>query len=117
MKDRIETEVVRVGEIERNVKLGQGGIREIEFLVQSQQLLHAGRQPFLQGAQTLPCLEKLAQYNLISGENACALEQAYCFLRDVSTGCRWRTTCRRTQSPPIRRPARGSPNSWVWLDH
>lgn len=83
MKDRIETEVVRTGELERNVKLGRGGIREIEFVVQALQLLHAGRQPFLQGPQTLPGLEKLAQYELISGEVSRSLRDAYCFLRDV----------------------------------
>jgi glutamate-ammonia-ligase adenylyltransferase len=83
MKDRIETEVVRTGEVERNVKLGRGGIREIEFIAQSQQLLHAGRLPFLQGSQTLPTLEKLAQYNLLPEEESRALRDAYCFLRDV----------------------------------
>ena len=83
MKDRIENEIVRAGELERNVKLGRGGIREIEFIAQSLQLLHAGRQPFLQGGQTLPTLEKLAQYDLLSVEDARALYAAYCFLRDV----------------------------------
>jgi glutamate-ammonia-ligase adenylyltransferase len=83
MKDRIEKEVVRSGELDRNVKLGRGGIREIEFIVQSQQLLHAGRQPFLQGAQTLPVLEKLVQYKLLSADEGKALGEAYCFLRDV----------------------------------
>src|SRR5207245_6830312 len=67
----------------RNVKLGRGGIREIEFIAQSLQLLHAGRQPFLQGAQTLPTLDKLAQYHLLPGEDVRALGEAYCFLRDV----------------------------------
>jgi len=56
MKDRIENENLRSGELDRNVKLGHGGIREVEFIVQSQQLLHAGKNPFLQGAQTLPAL-------------------------------------------------------------
>ena len=83
MKERIENEVVRAGELERNVKLGRGGIREIEFSAQSLQLLHAGRQPFLQGAQTLPCLAKLAQYELLSTEESKELYRAYCFLRDV----------------------------------
>ena len=83
MKDRIENEVVRAGELERNVKLGRGGIREIEFIAQSQQLLHAGKMPFLQGAQTLPALDKLAQYNLLADAEARALRDAYCFLRDV----------------------------------
>jgi len=83
MKDRIEQEVVKAGELDRNVKLGRGGIREIEFVAQSLQLLHAGKQPFLQGAQTLPCLEKLVQYELLSADDARNLAEAYCFLRDV----------------------------------
>jgi glutamate-ammonia-ligase adenylyltransferase len=83
VKDRIENEVVKTGELERNVKLGWGGIREIEFVAQSLQLLHAGRQPFLQGAQTLPCLNKLVQYELLSRQDSRALSEAYCFLRDV----------------------------------
>ncbi len=56
VKDRIETEVVGEDELERNIKLGRGGIREIEFIAQSLQILHAGKVPFLQTAQTLPCL-------------------------------------------------------------
>jgi glutamate-ammonia-ligase adenylyltransferase len=83
MKARIENEVVKSGEMDRNVKLGRGGIREIEFVVQTTQLLKAGRIPFLQGAQTLPTLQKLAQYQLLSGEEARDLDAAYCFLRDV----------------------------------
>lgn len=82
-KDRIEREVVRAGELERNVKLGRGGIREIEFIVQSLQVLHAGQLPFLQIPQTLPCLEKLAQYELIASADANRLEVAYRFLRDL----------------------------------
>ena len=83
MKDRIENEVVKAGELERNVKLGRGGIREVEFVVQSLQLLHAGRQPFLQGAQTLPGLQKLVQYELLSWKESRQLAEAYCYLRDV----------------------------------
>jgi glutamate-ammonia-ligase adenylyltransferase len=83
MKDRIETEVVRSGELERNVKLGRGGIREIEFIAQTLQLLNAGRLPFLQGPQTLPALEKLVQYKLLEGAEAKTLAEAYCFLRDI----------------------------------
>jgi glutamate-ammonia-ligase adenylyltransferase len=83
VKDRIENEVVKAGELERNVKLGQGGIREIEFVAQALQLLRAGRQPFLQGAQTLPALAKLVQYELLSADESKLLAEAYCFLRDV----------------------------------
>src|SRR4029077_18869867 len=83
MKDRIENEVVKAGELERNVKLGRGGIREIEFIAQTLQLLNAGRLPFLQGAQTLPALEKLVAYQLLVREEVRSLIEAYGFLRDV----------------------------------
>jgi glutamate-ammonia-ligase adenylyltransferase len=83
MKSRLENEVVKAGELERNVKLGRGGIREVEFIVQTLQLLHAGRQPFLQGAATIPSLQKLAAYRLLSAEDAKQLADAYLFLRDV----------------------------------
>ena len=83
VKDRIEKEVVGADELERNVKLGRGGIREIEFIAQSLQILHAGKLPFLQTAQTLPCLAKLARYKLLAEEETQQLDAAYRFLRDV----------------------------------
>ena len=83
MKRRIENEVVKAGEMERNVKLGRGGIREIEFIAQTQQLLHAGRTPFLQGPQTLPTLRKLVDYALLTEKEMKLLAEAYVFLREV----------------------------------
>jgi len=83
MKQRIENEVIRSGEIDRNVKLGRGGIRDIEFITQTRQILHAGRIPFLQGSQTLPTLRKLVQYQFLEEAQAEALTAAYLFLRDV----------------------------------
>ena len=83
VKTRIEKEVVKQGEMERNVKLGRGGIREIEFVVQTQQILHAGHAPFFQGASTVPVLRKLAEYSLLAPADAQQLEQAYVFLRDI----------------------------------
>ncbi len=83
VKKRIEKEIVKHGEMERNVKLGRGGIREIEFVVQTLQILHAGRSPFLQGGATVPVLHKLAEYSLLKAEDAQQLEQAYIFLRDI----------------------------------
>jgi glutamate-ammonia-ligase adenylyltransferase len=83
VKDRIEKEVVREGELERNVKLGRGGIREIEFIVQSLQMLRSGRHPFLPGRQTLPALQKLAQYGLLTPHDSVSLAEAYLFLREV----------------------------------
>jgi len=83
VKKRIETEVVKEGELERNVKLGRGGIREIEFVAQALQILHAGRMPFLQGAATMTALQGLARYALLKPHEAGELEAAYVFLRDV----------------------------------
>jgi glutamate-ammonia-ligase adenylyltransferase len=82
-KDRIEVEVVKSGELDRNVKLGRGGIREIEFIVQSQQLLQAGRLPFLQGTQTLIVLENLSRYGVLKSRDTQVLQTAYVFLRRV----------------------------------
>jgi [glutamine synthetase] adenylyltransferase / [glutamine synthetase]-adenylyl-L-tyrosine phosphorylase len=105
MKDRIETEVVKSGEIDRNVKLGRGGIREIEFVTQTLQLLHGGRNPFIQDPQTLPALEKLARYNLIPGEEARALSEAYCWLRDIEHRLQMENNL-QTHTIPTERQAR-----------
>ncbi|MEY2408231.1 MAG: [glutamine synthetase] adenylyltransferase / [glutamine synthetase]-adenylyl-L-tyrosine [Verrucomicrobiota bacterium] len=83
MKRRIERDVIRPGELKRDIKRGLGGIREIEFVAQTLQLLNAARIPFLQGAQTLPVLQKLAQYQLLTETEAGRLSAAYCFLRTV----------------------------------
>lgn len=83
MKRRLETEVVRANERERNIKLGPGGIRDIEFIIQTRQLLHAGRQPFIGQPGTLPALRKLAQYQLLSEDDVTALAAAYRFLRGL----------------------------------
>ena len=83
MKQRIENEIIKSGELERNVKLGRGGIREIEFIVQTQQVLHGGRMPFLQGSKTLPALDKLKDYKVLDQSESSRLKEAYCFLRDI----------------------------------
>ncbi|MCU0787991.1 MAG: hypothetical protein MUC91_07340, partial [Verrucomicrobia bacterium] len=105
LKQRIESEVVRSGEVDRNVKLGRGGIREIEFIVQSLQVLNAGRQPFLQISQTVPCLAKLAQYRLLPEEETRRLSDAYCFLRDVEHRLQMEANL-QTHTLPESRPAR-----------
>jgi len=66
-----------------NVKLGRGGIREIEFFVQTQQLIAGGRFPELRGRQTVPMLAELAERNWITDEACDALTAQYWFLRDV----------------------------------
>ena len=83
MKDRIESEILQAGELDRNVKLGRGGIREVEFIAQARQILHAGKNPFLQSTQTLPALQYLVRYGLLAPEAGQDLTAAYCFLRDI----------------------------------
>ena len=66
-----------------NVKLGRGGIREIEFFVQTQQLIAGGRVPALRLRATEPMLAELAKANWIDTATAEELTEAYWFLRDV----------------------------------
>jgi glutamate-ammonia-ligase adenylyltransferase len=66
-----------------NLKLGRGGIREIEFFVQTQQLIAGGRHPDLRGRSTLEMLDRLAQGGWIDADAARDLGAAYCFLRTV----------------------------------
>jgi glutamate-ammonia-ligase adenylyltransferase len=66
-----------------NIKLGRGGIREIEFFVQTQQLIAGGRNPVLRGRETLAMLAALAQGGWIRPEAARDLNAAYLFLRTV----------------------------------
>ena len=66
-----------------NVKLGRGGIREIEFFVQTQQLIAGGRFPDLRGRETVPMLEALAAHGWITAEARDALTEQYWFLRRV----------------------------------
>lgn len=66
-----------------NVKLGRGGIREIEFVAQVFQLIRGGRLPALRVRPTLAALEASAQAGFIGRETASALEAAYDFLRRV----------------------------------
>jgi [glutamine synthetase] adenylyltransferase / [glutamine synthetase]-adenylyl-L-tyrosine phosphorylase len=83
IKRRIERDIVGHENIERDVKLGSGGIREIEFIVQALQLLHGARHAFLQETSTLKALPVLADLELLPHQEARALEKAYRFLRSV----------------------------------
>ena len=85
MRDRILAEAAQVttGWKGFNVKLGIGGIREIEFLVQSLQLVYGGRHPQLDEPNTLKCIEKLVELELLSSDVARELKEAYVFLRGV----------------------------------
>jgi glutamate-ammonia-ligase adenylyltransferase len=83
VKDRIDAKMADRGHERRNVKLGVGGIREIEFLVQTIQVLAGKRMPALLDRSTLGSLKRLAARKLISSKERDVLSDAYLFLRDV----------------------------------
>lgn len=66
-----------------NIKLGRGGIREIEFFTQTQQLIAGGRQPELRKKQTLATLQGLAERSWITAAAADEMGEAYRFLRSI----------------------------------
>ena len=80
MKALIEAEVRRK-EYHQNIKLGRGGIREIEFIVQSLQLVRGGTIQELQDRELLPALSKLVRPGGLPAGVADELREAYCFLR------------------------------------
>src|SRR5262249_26646144 len=82
MKARVEAQLVeKVGR--GNLKLGRGGIREIEFLVQVLQLIHGGRDERVRGGGSLPTLARLVAGGYLPPEEGMALADAYKFLRNV----------------------------------
>lgn len=66
-----------------NIKLGRGGIREIEFFVQTQQLIAGGREPRLRGRSTREMLRVLTELGWIEERVRDQLDAAYVFLRAV----------------------------------
>ncbi len=77
---QIRREVARKDKVD-HIKLGPGGIREIEFLAQVFQLIRGGRDPALQVRPTLSVLKLLAERQLIAHETEKELHEAYVFLR------------------------------------
>ncbi|MBE0397422.1 bifunctional [glutamate--ammonia ligase]-adenylyl-L-tyrosine phosphorylase/[glutamate--ammonia-ligase] adenylyltransferase [Citrobacter amalonaticus] len=80
MKGMIAREVRRRG-LKDNIKLGAGGIREIEFIVQVFQLIRGGREPSLQSRSLLPTLSAIAALHLLPENDAEQLRLAYLILR------------------------------------
>lgn len=83
LKKRTEKEIVGEANQNYHVKLGRGGIRDIEFYIQGQQLLHGARQPYLQHSNTFKILEALLHLNLIDREKFHTLLDAYNFWRKL----------------------------------
>src|SRR5437667_86634 len=83
IKRRIEREALGTDELDRDVKLGRGGIREIEFVVQTLQFIHGGRHIFMQETSTLDALRGMSRLELIPRTEVVDLDRAYRFLRHV----------------------------------
>lgn len=81
MKKLIEEESRKKIKGEWDVKRGDGGIREIEFIIQILQLMYGGKFPDLQERRTIKALEKLILHNLIDQETGRLLNEGYYFLR------------------------------------
>ncbi len=82
MKQKIAMEVKRRG-IEKNIKIGAGGIREVEFFGQIFQLIRGGIEPDLQERRILRVLALLVRHDMVAPDIGAALQAAYCFLRRV----------------------------------
>lgn len=83
MKARIEREIVGAANMALHVKLGRGGIRDVEFIVQAFQVLDGARLPYLQQPSTLKALDALAELELLSREQVSQLAEGYTFWRMV----------------------------------
>ncbi|HRK33343.1 MAG TPA: bifunctional [glutamate--ammonia ligase]-adenylyl-L-tyrosine phosphorylase/[glutamate--ammonia-ligase] adenylyltransferase [Candidatus Hydrogenedentes bacterium] len=82
-KRQLEAQIEQRGETDIEVKLGRGGIRDIEFTVQMLQLLNGGRIPELRVAATLRAIRVLGEHALLKPLDAQTLASNYIFLRQV----------------------------------
>jgi glutamate-ammonia-ligase adenylyltransferase len=83
IKAALDRRSAQLGESERDVKLGVGGIREIELIVQALQIVHGRRLSSLHVRGTLRALSVLREARLVPEPEGDALQRAYLFLRDV----------------------------------
>ena len=83
MKRQIEHELGSPERVARDLKLGRGGIRELEFFVQSLTLIYGGRDPRLRVSGTIAAIDRLEQHGYVAPRLAGHLRDAYLFLRDA----------------------------------
>lgn len=100
IKDKIDREAARRQRRGFDIKLGPGGIRELEFLVQNLQIIFGGREPSLQLRGTLPALARLADLGIMPPSIRDELTAAYRFLRHVENVLQSRDD-RQTQLLPL----------------
>ena len=83
MKEKINQSIQKKNINKRNIKLGEGGIREVEFTVQIYQLIYGGREKSIREANTLEALKGLHEFNLLEKKEYKQLTGAYIFLRNI----------------------------------
>ena len=97
-------------EVERNIKLGPGGLRDVEFTVQLLQMVHGRADEVLQGRSTLEALARLGEEGYISRAHVTEMDAAYRFLRCVEHRLQLhrlrRTQVMPTSAADLRRLAR-----------
>ena len=99
MRQRV-TDLLPAKEAERELKLGRGGLRDVEFAVQLLQMVHGRSDVMVRSPNTLQALEQLATWGYVGREDASALAQAYRFLRTLEHRIQL-TRMRRTHVLPV----------------
>lgn len=82
MRERV-TDLIPAKEAERELKLGRGGLRDVEFAVQLLQMVHGRSDELIRNPNTLVALEQLATWGYVGRDDSAALTQAYKFLRTL----------------------------------
>lgn len=82
MRQRV-TDLLPAKEADRELKLGRGGLRDVEFAVQLLQMVHGRSDVMVRSPNTLQALEQLATWGYVGREDAAALAGAYRFLRTL----------------------------------
>ena len=82
MKNKINKSIEQKENL-RNIKLGYGGIREIEFIIQTIQLIFGGKYPAIRIKNSLTFLNNIANYNFLDRKDILFLTEAYKFLRSL----------------------------------
>ncbi|HKQ00551.1 MAG TPA: bifunctional [glutamine synthetase] adenylyltransferase/[glutamine synthetase]-adenylyl-L-tyrosine phosphorylase, partial [Actinomycetes bacterium] len=105
MKARVETSAKARAGGDRQVKLGPGGLRDVEFAVQLLQLVHGRHDPSLRSGSTLVALDRLTAAGFVGRADAVQLADAYRFLRQVEHRLQLASE-RRTHTIPTGEEAR-----------
>ena len=82
MRERV-TDLLPAKEADRELKLGRGGLRDVEFAVQLLQMVHGRGDEMVRNPNTLLALEQLASWGYVGRDDAAALDSAYRFLRTL----------------------------------